>query len=343
MKALGCYIFAGGFSIGVKKAGFTLLGHLENGPFGAETARHNLKIPVWEKPNEWPVDRFIQKVDWLYGNPPCSGWSYAGTKTGIKESERWRDHSQTVHTLRLFSLSKAIQPRVFTWESVAAVKTKAVEFITDQNQEMIKQGYHIYHVLLDGVNCGLPQHRRRFFFIASRVRLNITRPHERWVTVGEVLKDVIDPGPYLRCSQTARRIVQQMPRNKTLGLRRYFDEHHTPKELSYDKQGRIIGRPTFLSLRVSLNDVSPTITGGCQYYHPFKPRHLSVLEQQLICGYPRTFRFMDPVLHRQYAEIGKAVLPPPAYWLGRIVYGGLMANVKIKPGLTEYNFLKKED
>lgn len=37
MNALGCYIFAGGFSIGVKQAGFDVLGHVEAGNYGVQT------------------------------------------------------------------------------------------------------------------------------------------------------------------------------------------------------------------------------------------------------------------------------------------------------------------
>ena len=50
--AVGMHIFAGGFSVGVQQAGFEVACHLETSAYGVQTARDNLKIPVF-----WPATR----------------------------------------------------------------------------------------------------------------------------------------------------------------------------------------------------------------------------------------------------------------------------------------------
>src|SRR5260370_23897113 len=77
--ALGVYIFGGGFTVGVKRAGFRVLGHLEDGPFGVSTAKRNhpeLSGHIHTDPASWPLDQFGM-VDFVYGNPPCAPWSQA--------------------------------------------------------------------------------------------------------------------------------------------------------------------------------------------------------------------------------------------------------------------------
>ena len=331
--ALGCHIYAGGFSLGVQQAGFKLLGHLEEGSFGVATAKHNLKIPVWQGLETWndAMTKLSGKIDLLYGNPPCASWSSAGVKKGVFEIERWKDHGLTDCTVRLFSLISKLQPKIFIWECVSQVVTQGKDFLVERTKETINQGYHVYHVLFDAQDCGLPQRRKRFFFIASKIKIKLVEPLSPHVTVREALKDIIDPGPVYPMTDSLLKIMKRLPINQEASLSRQFNKDN-PEYIGP-------GRPGFLNKRIGFDIPSCTITGGPEFYHPNELRRLSILEQQVLCGFPIDYKFIGTI-GMQYKQVGKGVTAPAAYWLAVQVKKALLINELIQPGLTEYNFNK---
>jgi site-specific DNA-cytosine methylase len=340
--ALGCHIYAGGFSLGVKQAGFQLLGHLEEWPFGVATAKHNLQIPIWQGLETWndATTKLSGKVNLFYGNPPCASWSIAGVKKGVLEIDRWKDHELTDCTQRFFLLIPRLKPQVFVWECVANVAIKGSVFLEERTKEVLSQGYHVYHIVFDAMNCGLPQRRRRFFFVASKIALKIIAPHHKLITVGEVLKKIYDPGPVLKTPERLIKILKQMPLNKEIKLYKQFDLDN-PNPLR-NERGQCIGRPGFLNHRLCFDKVAPTITGGPEFFHPVELRRLSVIEQQALCGYPLDYKFIGPI-QEQYAQVGKGVTPTAAYWLMVQIMVSLKMAKKITPGLTIHDFIKKEN
>lgn len=79
-------MFAGGFTLGVREY-FDVLCHLEDGKFGVETAKKNLKIPIHQDCRSWPLED-LGRVDLVYCNPPCSPWSTAGIVKGQSTADQ---------------------------------------------------------------------------------------------------------------------------------------------------------------------------------------------------------------------------------------------------------------
>ncbi len=79
--AVGIHIYAGGFTVGVKQAGFDVLCHLEIGKYGVASVKANWPaLPVHIGEENWPLKDLAKKeVDLLYSNPPCAIFSVAGT------------------------------------------------------------------------------------------------------------------------------------------------------------------------------------------------------------------------------------------------------------------------
>ncbi len=343
--ALGVHIYAGGFTIGVQRAGFRVLGHLEEWPFGVETSKKNLGVRVFQGLDTWDdaVRRFAGKVDWLYGNPPCASWSVAGRKVADKERnvDRWAKDGRTDCTRRLFALIPRVNPTVFTWESVAAAKKNGAVFVDERSEEAMKLGFRVYHVLFDGYDCGLPQHRRRFFFVASKVRIPFERPSMKHTTVREALAKVKDPGDAIDTRDYAVKILKRMPKGVAGSLHHYFNKMWKGRtgDVPRNKHGQVKGRPGFLHKRVPWDGPAPTVTGGYHLYHPDENRVLSPTEQKVLCGYPLSYEFAGSI-SAQYAQIGKAVLPPSAEWLARCVMAGIEAGEKVSPKVVQRNYLK---
>lgn len=86
LTAVGCFIFAGGFTVGVKAAGFDVLCHLEgDGGYGVPTVRLNFPdLPIYFGSDKWPLDALSDiDVDYVFGNPPClAGFTNVLTESG---------------------------------------------------------------------------------------------------------------------------------------------------------------------------------------------------------------------------------------------------------------------
>ena len=349
LRALGCHIYAGGFSIGVRLAGFRLMGHLEEWPFGVETAKKNLGVKVWQGLDTWDraVEKHAGRIDWLYGNPPCASWSVAGYKQHSEEksAKRWHKDDRTKCTERLFALVPRIEPTVFSWECVAAVMRNGREFVDTRAEEMTELGYRVYLVLFDAWDTGLPQRRTRFFFVASKVRLKFEQPAIEAPTVRSVIEGFEDdPGDGLKAPTYIEDILKRMKPNVTRQLYREYDElwERRGKEPPRNpKTGNRMGRPAYLQVRIGYDKpAARTITGGPAYFHPVENRPLTFREQAGLCGWPRGWDWRPAgSLHKQYQEVGKAVTPPAAEWLARIVRAGLERGAEATPRVVLKNYL----
>jgi site-specific DNA-cytosine methylase len=109
------------------------------------------------------------------------------------------------------------------------------------------------------------------------------------------------------------------------------------------ENGHRKGRPGFLHYKLDPSKLCTTVTGGNHIYHHAEPRCLTVLEQQLLCGYPADYKFYGAPSN-QYAQIAKAVLPPAGKWVATLVRKGLERGERIrKPGVELHNFIKPGD
>lgn len=351
--ALGVHIYAGGFTLGVQKAGFRVLAHLEEWPFGVETVKNNLHLPVYQGLDSWDdaVAKYAGKVRWLYGNPPCAAWSTAGHRPvkqdvgSVTDVDRWQKDARVDCTRRLFALVPRIRPEVFTWESVAAATRAGAPFVEECTKEMVAQGFRVYQVLFDGHDTGLPQHRRRFFFVASKWRIRWEKGNKAGLTPRDAWAKLGDPGPGANLVNPLYvNLLKRMKKNKMTKLRHFFDrENPDESKLKRNpKTGNVIGRPGYLQIRVGLDEVGPTIVGNTNYMHPLEPRYLTVKEQAALCGWPKDYKFAGKGLAVQYQQIARAVLPPAAKWLADNVMRGLEAAEPSKPGLTRVDFLHGE-
>lgn len=337
LKALGCHVYAGGHTVGVRAAGFEVTTHLEEGTFGAESSRRNLGVEVRVGVGNWKAEEFADKVDWLYGNPPCAAWSHAGSRPGGASNQRNVDRGKTDAridcTRRLFDLIPVIRPTVFSWESVAAATTRGAEFVEERSRFCCDLGYDVHAILLDGVDVGLPSHRRRFFFVASRVRFEpalVPVPH---VTVRQALAG-IDPGPLPPETPTSRMeasLLRRVPEGKKIVLQQVYDELYP---------GRHDHRPGFVRARIAWDEPAPTVL-PVNLYHPSEPRLLTVPEGAALLGYPPGYEFVGAATNRR-EQVAKAVSPTVARWLGDQVRRALERGELVAGGAeTLHDFMRR--
>lgn len=323
-KAVGAYIFAGLFTVGVRKH-FDVLAHLEDGPFGTATARRNFPgMEVYEDPDEWPVLALQgERPDFVYANPPCAPWSVANGKGGSS----WKEDPRTSCVARTFDLLRKLRPKVWTFESVRGAYTKGREMVDEMAAEAAKLGYSTTHLLVDANNHGVAQVRRRYFMVCHRVEIKFPPSGLDPVTVGQALRGVPEGKEWAEIPPRFNKIMPGLKQGAR--LRDVFDARASAGVNVIRKEnGHVKGRPGFLINRLDESKPSPVLTGSATKIHPRKDRFISIEESKAICGLPRDFQF-EGSLGNKYAQLAKAVMPPVGEYVAACAAEAIKRNVKV--------------
>jgi DNA (cytosine-5)-methyltransferase 1 len=312
-RAIGSYIFSGGFSLGVMEH-FDVACHLEETNYGVATARRNFpNLPIYYGPEKWPLDE-LRKEPWdlIYGNPPCAAWSQAGAAT--KKGRDWRSSPLVACTERHFKLIEELHPVFWAWESVQQAWQRGEDFVRSLSLRASDLGYSTTILLHNAEYLGVPQRRRRFFMVCHRVAFDPRPPtFAPGVTLEEAIRGLNDPGE---------------PLERNLGKVRWLLEHArqgenlsstwmrcTPlDEQVVGERGQMIGRPPFTIKRARSGQPAPVVMH--ELIHPTEHRGLSIKELAILCGYPATYEFVGA---KDAGQVGRGVCPPVGAYLAREV------------------------
>jgi DNA (cytosine-5)-methyltransferase 1 len=326
-KALGVYIFAGGFTVGVKKH-FDVDTHFEDGSYGVDTSKLNKVIKqAYTNPDEWPVKQYAGKVDFLYANPPCAPWSMCSAGRQL----HWTEDPRVNAVKRTFALIDTIKPKVWAWESVRPTFVKGRDLVDAVCAEGMKRGYAATVLMVNGLHHGVPQFRRRMFVVLSKVDIPWEKGSTKVVTVRDVMKkkfktQTIHPNLAPASIKKFFKITKPGERPSKI-----FDKRNPDKLAQHvPGQTKMQGRPSFQWRRLHWDEPAQVLTGGCLSLHPDENRTISVEESAALCGYPDGFKFVGS-LGKQYAQVAQAVMPPVGEYLARMVKKGLDKGIKVKP------------
>lgn len=181
-KVFSCFACGGGSTMGYKLAGFDVLGCNEIDPkmYAAYIENHKPKYSYLEPIQTFKLRKDIPEelyhLDILDGSPPCSSFSMAGNREkdwGKEKVFREGQAEQILDTLffDFIDLAKELQPKVVVAENVAGMMMgTAKEYVKKVYQSFLNAGYQlrIEPYLLDSSDMGVPQKRKRVFFIALR-------------------------------------------------------------------------------------------------------------------------------------------------------------------------------
>lgn len=322
-KAVGAYIFAGLFTVGVRKH-FDVLAHLEDGPFGTATARRNFPgMEVYEDPDEWPLLTLQrERPDFVYANPPCAPWSAART-----DGSSWKEDPRTSCVARTFDLLRKLRPKVWTFESVRGAYTKGREMVDEMAAEAAKLGYSTTHLLVDASNHGVAQVRKRYFMVCHRVEIKFPPSGLEQVTVNDALADSVEGSATQNMPKSWAEVLPDLKQGKS--LKSAYDRAFSNIRLSHcNDGGKVKGRPGFLYYRLSGDRPGPVITGSATKIHPTEHRFISLSETKALCGVPQTFS-LEGSLASKYAQLAKAVMPPVGEYVAACAAEAIRRNVKV--------------
>lgn len=326
MNALGCYIFAGGFSIGLRDAGFDVLGHLEAGPYGVATFQRNFDRPVIQAPQLWhEAKRWAPKgkIDLMYCNPPCAAWSVVGRHRGT-------DDARVGCTRAAVAAGIMLRPTIWAWESVTQAWTHGNDFVRWMADQWMAEGYHVKLVFVNLLDHGAAQTRQRVFMVASRVEIDLSpTPRRRVLTAGDVIEQLGDPGHVPPLSAAWQRWLPETPP----GARVYeaFQAamgDDAPRRTFSTGRSVVIGRPNYLCHRIRADAPVGAFTGMPNHVHYAHDRLLGHREVMNLSGWPLSYELEGRPTSWQ-AQIAQAVQPPVARWLGLRARAALEAGHRV--------------
>ena len=308
MKIITLFSGAGGLDLGFSQAGFKILWANDNDKDVWQTYRHNHQSPLDTRSiTDIPSDE-IPDCDGIIGGPPCQSWSEAGTLKGIHD-QRGQLFYEFIRILR------DKQPKFFLAENVSGM-------LFDRHREALQQiiklfidsGYQVSFQLLNAVDYGVPQDRKRVFFVGFRNDLNkkFQFPEKRVPQLN--LKDCI--------YDLKDNAIPGLNKNHSQGAACHFLNHEYMEgsfSTMYMSRNRVR----------SWDEASFTIQAGARHapIHPQAPkmqqveknvrifvpgkeklyRRLSVRECARIQTFPDHFEFKYDQLSKGYKMIGNAV------------------------------------
>ena len=320
-KYIDLFAGAGGMSLGFDKAEFENILAVEYDKCFAETysfnfPKHNLKVADIKNISNEEIKKLIgnNKIDVIIGGPPCQGFSIAG-KIGRNfiEDERNQLFKEFVRFVEV------IKPRIFVMENVAALKThnkgKTIEEIV---KEFERVGYTVKYDVLNAVNYGVPQQRRRIFVIGTldkENKFNFPEKTTKQITIAEALKGLpkLESGetsdiPNHNAMNHSKQMLEKMSYVKDGGNRNDIPEDIRPKSGDIRKY-----------IRYNSNEPSICITGDMRkVFHFNQNRALTGRELARIQTFPDDFIFKGNAGKVQQ-QIGNAVPPKLVFQIANSV------------------------
>ena len=303
------------------------------------------------KPSDFKKYLSGKEVDIVIGGPPCQGWSLVGRgklkslgrKTqNIFEDPRNRLYKQFINYVKIF------QPVVCLMENVPGMTSHTNRNIAEQVAKSIKkQGYEVTWELLNAVNYGVPQYRKRIFFIGIRRDMKIRFSMPKWIncknerkhplyTVYDAISDLpkIDSGsqerilPYNPNKQSAysKKLRKRCKKNI---VQDHICRRHNAQDIEafsvmkegdwyrdlpkkYKRYRDDIFQDKYKKLKWSKPSwcVTAHLSKDCYtHIHPSQKRTISVREAARLQSFPDNFHFGGKGMLSKFRLIGNAVPP----------------------------------
>ena len=180
-KVFSCFACGGGSSMGYKLAGYEVLGGVEIDPkmnkmyVNNLNPKHNYLMDIREFNKLDNLPEELYNLDVLDGSPPCTTFSMAGEREeGWGKLKKFKEGQveQTLDDLSFVFIDtvRKLRPKVVVMENVEGILMgEAWGYVQKIYKQFKEIGYHCQHFLLRGETMGVPQKRRRVFFIANRI------------------------------------------------------------------------------------------------------------------------------------------------------------------------------
>lgn len=341
LRAVDFFCGGGGMSLGLSKAGIDVVAGIDSDPVCRETYEANhpnspfimadiKKYPVGRLEKDAGVRRFDDSMIFV-GCSPCQYWSVI---TGRGYSERKKSAHGGRNLLRDFlRFVEHYRPGFVVVENVRGIEKHAGDSgLAEMLRFFDDSGYRYAHNVLSTNDFGVPQSRRRFILIASRVvdvelpTPGKTRPtvfdaiggkkRQSAINAGECApRDLLHRSPNLSATNLAR--LKLTPQG---GNREHWHQRDDLQIDAYRGKSPEFFRENYG--RMAWHKPAPTITTkffalGCgRFGHPEENRAISLREGAMLQTFPKYYEFKTSTFRDTARIIGNAVPPMFARHIG---------------------------
>ena len=295
----------------------------------------------------------VSELDILDGSPPCSAFSMAGSVShgegrthadAFGKTKQYSDIKGVSNVEDLFfeflRVAKDIKPKVIIGENVEGLTMgEAKEYFHKIQNTFEEIGYLVVADVLNASYFGVPQSRKRCFFIGVRedvadaIGLNFMTMYQLYpdkndvqTTLGEAISDVVNEDKE-ELDYLFDKISPEKAVGKTL-MKMPKDPDKVLTGMDYHDKGH-----HFNLKRSSLRKPCPTITamgnlaGVAGTCHPLEDRKFTIKELKRIMSLPEDFKLTGK--HKQQSErIGRMVPPLMMKALAESVYNKVLKPYK---------------
>ncbi len=338
IEAVDLFCGVGGLTSGLRSAGVNVLAGYDIDPVcaypyeennGATFELKSVAELTGEEIAKWFTPGAIRL---LAGCAPCQPFSTLANTVEEKDEAKWGLLGEFARLVR------ELQPELVTMENVPRVTNHApyaqfIEALKDLN----------YEVDAKRVRCadyGIPQERRRFVLVASRlgpIKLRKPQPGE-----AKTVREAIGHLPKLASGETDKNDPLHKARNLTpINLKRIKASkpggtwEDWPLELRAACHQAKTGA-SFRSVyaRMSWDRPAPTMTTQCfnfgtgRFGHPDQDRAISLREAAILQSFPDDYKFVSPNNVAHFSAVGRMVgnaVPPR---LGEVVGETFLAHIE---------------
>jgi DNA (cytosine-5)-methyltransferase 1 len=186
MNIVSLFSGAGGLDKGFEAGGFKTIWANEYDKNIWETYEKKFPDTVLDRrPIRDVPSNKIPDCDGIIGGPPCQSWSEAGSLRGIKD-QRGQLFFEFIRVLR------DKKPKFFLAENVSGMLAIRHKDALENIKKLFSEsGYNLSFSLLNAVDYGVPQTRKRVFFIGIRKDLNFNFTFPSPLKNKRVLNDII--------------------------------------------------------------------------------------------------------------------------------------------------------
>ncbi len=385
-RAIDLFCGCGGLSSGLRSAGFRMLAGVDVEPNYICTYSHN-----FGKESALTLD--LAKTDavsfaagfgllpgdleLLSGGPPCQGFS-----KNVPRKHRYLESANNSLVKTFLDYAVAIRPKFVLMENVAEMKNGFAQAYTDEVINRLEfAGYAVAHTVLNAADYGVPQRRRRAFFLAS-LSGNVpffpdptqaaspsndlffpTQAHVPvWEAIGDLPSVTHDGGDFkMAYASPPQSNFQQLMRNGSNEVINHKPRKLAPTQyerLAWLKPGEGLKQlPDHLRPnsgysgaygRLTESMIAPTITrwvfhpGSGRWGHPRDIRTLTIREAARIQGFPDDFEFVG-TYNQQAGQIGNAVPPLLGRRVGEAIINQLGASNFSKKAISSASVRRPEE
>ncbi len=340
LKAVDFFCSGGGMTNGMRQAGIKVIAGIDNDPDVKETYEKNnpgskfiqadvLKLKEIDLTEYTGVKRNDDDLIFI-GCSPCQYWSIIQTEK--KKSQQSKDLLKEFHRF-----VKYFNPGFVVVENVPGLERKSEESgLKEFVNDLEYRGYKVHYDIFNLNEYGVPQTRKRFSLIASRVTNNKIIPEK--VNERHIVRDFIGEEngfPKVNAGYKDNTSFQ----HSVSGLSKENLEtlSKTPKNggNSIKKRKYFKGKGFGDSYsRMSWDKPAPTITtrfisfSNGRFGHPEENRAISLREGATLQTFPKNYVFYAENMQANARMIGNAVPPEFARRIGESILRGVLDGKK---------------